>query len=106
MNNEIIQTADNDQKTQTGHAESDKQSVQVYRPRRWMGISATAGIVVGGVSGFTWLLWAAQAFSDTGDAVKFITEGSIALALLLVAAAQACVYWSQRRIMTAQWDAM
>ena len=40
------------------------------------------------------------------DGLKFLTEGSIALGLLLVAVVQACVYWSQRRLMAAQWNAM
>ncbi len=105
-NQEINQTASSNQETERGHSNADMQSVQVYRPRKWLAVVVTGGLAVAAASGFGWLIWASGAFENASEGVKFITEGSIAFALLLVAIVQACVYWSQRRIMNAQWDAM
>jgi hypothetical protein len=102
----IDQTASGDDKAERSHSDTDPKPVQVYRPRRWLAFAVTVGLVGAAASGFGWLIWASRAFENISDGVKFVTEGSIAFALLLVAFVQACVYWSQRRVMSAQWDAM
>lgn len=103
---EITETGADSQKAETRQSDPNTQSPQIYRPRKWPAVVATISVICLGIGGFSWLVWASRAFSEAADGIKFITEGSIALALLLVAIVQACVYGSQRRIMRAQWNAM
>jgi len=103
---EIEQAYGRPKKAERRHPYPDPQPVQVYKPSWWLAFLATVALAVLGISGFIWLVWASQTFSDAGDGVKFVTEGAIALALFLVAAIQACLYWSQRAIMNAQSSAL
>src|ERR1700704_4008475 len=105
-NQQIEQASGGKDKAKSGHGKPEPDSLQVYRPHRWLAVAVTGGLAVAGASGFAWLYWASLAFSDAIDGLKFLTEGSIALGLLLVAVVQACVYWSQRGLMAAQWNAM
>ncbi|MDX6532008.1 MAG: hypothetical protein QOH41_4298 [Blastocatellia bacterium] len=106
QNQQIEQTTSSNDKAESGHSKTKPDSLQVYRPRLWRGVLVTSVLAVAGIGGFAWLYWASLAFSDVIDGLKFLTEGSIALALLIVAAVQASVYWSQRGIMRGQWEAM
>ncbi len=105
-NQEIDQASGGNDKTKSGHGKPEPESLQVYKPRRWLAIATTSSLALTGAGGFAWLYWTSLAFSDVIDGLKFLTEGSIALALLLVAIVQACVYWSQRGLMAAQWNTM
>src|SRR5258708_9175917 len=106
MEDQIAKTRSGDSETENRHPKADTQSVQVYRPRRWLAVAATSGLALTGVAGFGWLYWTSLAFPDVIDGLKFLTEGSIALAILIVAIVQASVYWSQRGVMKQQWSAM
>jgi hypothetical protein len=107
MNNQQIKQArTSNNVTDSDHSQTEPDSLQIYKPRPWLGVLVTSGLALAGVGGFAWLYWSSLAFSEVTDGLKFLTEGSIALALLIVAAAQACVYWSQRGIMRAQGQTM
>ena len=107
MENQIAKTRSGDGETEKRHSDADNQSLQIHRPRGWiLPALVTVGIAVAGGGGFWWIVWASQAFERSGDAVTFITGGSLTLALLLVAVVQACVYWSQRKVMKRQGEAM
>lgn len=107
MNNQQIEhTHDDDKVADSGHSQPQPEPLQVYKPRLWLGVLVTSSLAAAGIGGFAWLYWSSLAFSEVTDGLKFLTEGSIALALLIVAAAQACVYWSQRGIMRAQSQTM
>jgi hypothetical protein len=106
QNQQIEQASGGNDKAESGHSKANPDSFQVYKPRRWLAVVLTSGLIIAGAGGFAWLYWTSLAFSDAVDGLKFLTEGSIALALLIVAVVQACVYWSQRGIMRGQWAAM
>jgi hypothetical protein len=104
--NKVKQAGSRDNQAEQGQPNPDPQSLPVYKPRLWLDLMVTVVLVSVAIGGFSWLLWAANAFSDIEDGIKFTTESSIALALAMVAMAQLALYWSQRRIMIAQWQAM
>jgi hypothetical protein len=105
MNTEIEQRP-SDRKMQERHKKSDAHSVEIYRPRRWQSnlVFAVAGAV--GIGGFGWLLWASAAYAEIANPINFITTGCLALFLIVVAIAQFGLYWSQRDLMSAQWNTM
>lgn len=100
-----IQQSRSGQEMQQGHKEPHAESVEIYRPRRWPAslIFGVAGLVA--LGGFGWILWAA-ASAEIADPMKFITEGCLALFLVVVAIAQVGLYWSQKGLMNAQWNVM
>jgi len=65
----IDQATSGNQETEARHPNADTQSVRVYRPRKWLAVVVTSGLVVAAASGFGWLVWASRAFS-TPQALK------------------------------------
>src|SRR4029077_20221195 len=109
MNNQEIEIEQADGKAKKAEPhpyETEPEPMPVYKPRLFLAVLAACGLIVLAASVFVWIIWSSQAFPDVSDSVKFMTEASIALALLLVAIVQVGVYWSQRRIMNAQGNAL
>jgi hypothetical protein len=107
MNDQEIEQAYGKAKKAEPHPyETEPEPMPVYKPRLLLAVLASCGLFVFAIGGFVCIVWTSRAFSNASDRVSFITEASIAFALLLVAIVQVGVYWSQRRIMNAQGYAM
>lgn len=107
MNNqEIVETGTGDQKANTFPGRADIEPSPIHRQRRWLPLMVTVGLMAVGGVGFWIILWASGAFSEVGVAVNFVVVNTLSLLVLLAIVAQVCVYWSQRRVMRQQWQAM
>jgi hypothetical protein len=100
-----IQQPERDQEVRECHQDSQAESIEVYKPRKWPAVAIFSTSAVIGLGGLAWLLWA-SATAEITNPIGFITTGCLSLFLIVVAIAQFGLYWSQRDFMNAQWNAM
>lgn len=106
MSQEIEQTNSSEANTNTQPQKTQPQSVEVYRPKRWVPVVFVISLLAIGAIGVWFIIWASKAFTEPTAALTFIMGSIISLFLLLSAIATTCIYWGQRNIMLQQWRAM
>jgi len=106
MGEKIVQANSRKTDTNTQPQESHSESVEVYRPKRWVPIIFVSALLAVGVVGVWFILWGSRAFTDPAARLTFIMGSIISLCLLLSTLATTCIYWGQRNIMLQQWKAM
>ena len=106
MGQEIKQANSSEANTNTQTQKTGPQSVEIYRPKRWVPVVFVLGLLTVGAAGAWFILWASRAFTDPTAALTFIMGSIISLFLLLSTVATTCIYWGQRNIMLKQWGEM
>jgi hypothetical protein len=106
MSQEIEKTNSRETNTDSQPQKPQPQSVEVYRPKRWVLFVSVFTLLGVGVVGIWFIIWASKAFTQPTAALTFIMGSAISLFLLLSTIATTCIYWGQRNIMLRQWKAM